>query len=145
MVDSFSKCRRPGLSGLKAFFPDVDDAWHLDSVLYLVISVSCHFTYEGETCHPMRRAEEYASRIAQGSDCSTPQLCFLLLWRNCNDHSEIAWRLSHWILIPLAYGAPDGAERLHSERHMIRTLQLQRNPPLVHGRLRRFNIKPQHT
>ena len=53
-------------------FPEVDCALESDSVLYLITFVFNHFTYGGETCNMMRRAEEYASRRIQGPNCRTP-------------------------------------------------------------------------
>ena len=122
--------------------PDVDCAWESESVLYLVTSVFNHFTYGGGTCNPMRRAAEYASRIAQGPTCRTPQSFFRLMWDKCRTHADVAWRLSHWTLVPLAYGGRDKAERLARERHMIHTLNLQLKPPLVHALLREFVVRP---
>ena len=120
-----------------SFYPDVDNAWNSDSVLYLFTSVFCTAAYGGESCDPMRRAEEYVSRIAQGHQCRTPQPFFQLFWSNGASHRQILWRLSHWTVVPLAYGGPDRTDRLIRERHMIRTLQLRFNPPLVSSLLQR--------
>lgn len=119
-------------------YPHVDRGWAGHGVLYVFASLWSTWLYGGESIDPARRSAEYTSRIAQGSSCRCPQPFFALFHHGCRSLAEIAWRLSHWVLVPLVDAGFDKALRLQREQHMIRTLQMQLNPPLVYGLWQKF-------
>lgn len=120
-----------------SFYPFLHQGFEASNILYVFGSLWSRWLYGGETTQPMRRAEEYISRILCGPECSTPQPFFALIHRQSVHRRAIAWRLSHWTLVPVAAASVLRSDRLWEERHLIRTLQTQLNPPLVYALLSR--------
>ena len=121
-----------------SFYPRLYRGFDSSPIIYVFTSLWSRWLYGGETVAPLRRAEEYISRILQGPVCSTPQPFFALIHRHSSSRREIAWRLSHWTLVPISLASSLRATRLWEERHFIRTMQCQLNPPLVYGLLTKF-------
>ena len=102
-------------------------------ILYFFASLWSNWLYGGETARVDKRTIEYISRILQGPACSTPQPFFDLIHLGSSSRREIAWRLSHWSLLPVSRASATRSVRLWQEQHLVKTLQTQLNPPLVYG------------
>ena len=118
--------------------PDLCSGFSPQPILYMYASIWSSWQYGGETSDAHRRASEYISRILQSSECTSPQPFFGLIHRNSKNKKSIAWRLSHWSLVPFARASVLRLARLDEEQHAIRTLQFSLIPPLVHKLLAKF-------
>ena len=107
------------------FFQDPVKGWNSDYILYVFASPGSTWLCGGETYRAERRSGEYVSRILQGPGGLAAQPFFDLIHFGSSVHKLIAWRLSHWTLVPVARAAAEKSSRLLEEHHMINTMQMQ--------------------
>ena len=111
-----------------SFYDNPVRGWGSGFILYWFASFWSTWQYGGETGDADRRAGEYVSRVMQGKNCVSPQPFFDIIHENSTSTREIAWRLSHWTLVPVARGESVRSARLWQENHMIKTLQMKLTP-----------------